>query len=72
MEMVNMMSVTLPRLLKKMMDTDADLVIGSRFIQNEGFQSTFMRRVGITYFTKLIKLLTKKTITDPTFRFPYG
>jgi glycosyltransferase involved in cell wall biosynthesis len=59
----------LPSLLKKMMDTDADLVIGSRFIQNEGFQSTFMRRVGITYFTKLIKLLTKKTITDPTSGF---
>lgn len=43
-----------------------DMVIGSRFITKEGFQSSFMRRVGITYFTGLIKLLTGKTITDPT------
>lgn len=43
-----------------------DMLIGSRFIENEGFQSSFMRRVGIRYFTVLIKLLTGKTITDPT------
>lgn len=56
-------------ILAKMETDNADMVIGSRFIQNEGFQSTFMRRVGITYFTKLILLLTKKTITDPTSGF---
>lgn len=43
-----------------------DMVIGSRFIDKEGFQSSFMRRVGIRYFTVLIKILTGKTITDPT------
>lgn len=43
-----------------------DMLIGSRFIENEGFQSSFMRRVGIRYFTVLIKMLTGKTITDPT------
>lgn len=48
---------------------DADMVIGSRFIESEGFQSTFMRRVGITYFTKLIHMLTGKVITDPTSGF---
>lgn len=45
---------------------DLDMVIGSRFITNEGFQSSFMRRVGIVYFTGLIKLMTGKKITDPT------
>ena len=44
----------------------ADMVIGSRFITKEGFQSSFMRRVGIAYFTWLIKLLCGKKITDPT------
>lgn len=44
----------------------ADMVIGSRFITKEGFQSSFMRRVGIAYFTWLIKLLSGKKITDPT------
>ena len=62
-----------PKYLKVLADAleknDADMVIGSRFINNEGFQSTFMRRVGIVYFTKLIHLLTGKTITDPTSGF---
>lgn len=44
----------------------ADMVIGSRFITNEGFQSSFIRRVGIRHFNILIKLLTGQKITDPT------
>lgn len=61
--------VYLSELLKKMININADMVIGSRFIENQGFQSTFMRRIGIVYFTKLIKLLTGTTITDPTSGF---
>lgn len=45
---------------------DANMVIGSRFIKKEGFQSSGMRRAGIRHFTRLIRLLTRKTITDPT------
>ena len=45
---------------------NSDMVIGSRFINNEGFQSSGARRAGIRYFTFLIKLLTGTTITDPT------
>ena len=48
---------------------NADMVIGSRFIENEGFQSTFMRRLGITYFSFLIRLLTGVRVTDPTSGF---
>lgn len=48
---------------------EADLVIGSRFIDNTGFQSTWARRTGIKYISWLIKLLTKKRITDPTSGF---
>lgn len=43
-----------------------DMVIGSRFINKEGFQSSGARRMGIKYFTVLIQLLTGKKITDPT------
>ncbi|HKM05070.1 MAG TPA: glycosyltransferase family 2 protein [Lachnospiraceae bacterium] len=43
-----------------------DMLIGSRFIEKEGFQSSKMRRLGIKYFTFLIYVLTKKRITDPT------
>lgn len=45
---------------------ECDMVIGSRFIEKEGFQSSGLRRIGIRYFTCLIKMLTGKKITDPT------
>ena len=44
----------------------ADMIIGSRFIDKQGFQSSRTRRMGIFYFTWLIKLISHKTITDPT------
>ena len=59
----------LSNLLKCLIEEKADMVIGSRFIENQGFQSTFMRRIGIVYFTRLIRALTGKTITDPTSGF---
>lgn len=43
-----------------------DMVIGSRYIMREGFQSSGLRRIGIRYFTGLIRILTGKKITDPT------
>jgi len=56
-------------LAEKMEQEQADMVIGSRFINGEGFQSTFMRRVGISYFTRLIHHITGAVITDPTSGF---
>ncbi len=47
-------------------DHKIDMVIGSRFINKEGFQSSGARRIGIRYFTVLIKFLTGEKITDPT------
>lgn len=43
-----------------------DLVIGSRFIEKQGFQSTFVRRLGINLYSFIIKLFTKKVIKDTT------
>ncbi len=42
------------------------MLIGSRYIEKQGFQSSGLRRFGIKYFTVLIKILTGKRITDPT------
>ncbi len=50
----------------ELVSTGSNMVIGSRFIKKEGFQSSGMRRAGIRHFTRLIRLLTRKTITDPT------
>lgn len=43
-----------------------NMLIGSRFIDKEGFQSSGIRRFGIRYFSALIRLLTGTKITDPT------
>lgn len=56
----------LGKMVDCLLENELDMVIGSRFIDNTGFQSTFMRRLGIKFFTVLIKLLTGKIITDPT------
>lgn len=47
-------------------EQQADMVIGSRYIKKEGFQSSGIRQFGIRYFSALIKLLTGKRVTDPT------
>lgn len=46
-----------------------DMSIGSRFIENKGFQSSLTRRAGIKFFSWLIKLLTGQYISDPTSGF---
>lgn len=45
---------------------EADIAIGSRFIQKEGFQSSFMRRFGIRFLSGLIWMCTGKKILDVT------
>lgn len=44
----------------------ANMVIGSRFIEMEGYQSTRMRRFGISFLSSLIKVCTNERIYDPT------
>lgn len=56
----------LKTLEEALISNNAGLVIGSRFIDKEGFQSSSLRRSGIKYFTGLIRLLGHQTITDPT------
>jgi len=45
------------------------MVIGSRFIECKGFQSSYARRLGIKYFKNLIYLFTGKNFSDPTSGF---
>ena len=59
-----------PSFLEEMAETleseGCDMVIGSRFINKEGYQSSGLRRVGIKYFSLLIRIITGTRITDPT------
>ena len=44
----------------------ADVTIGSRFVNNEGFQSSAMRRLGIRFLSSLIRLLCGVKAKDVT------
>ena len=48
---------------------EADAVIGSRFIDKEGFQSSATRRVGINFLSVLGKILTGVRLRDITSGF---
>ncbi len=56
----------LDRLLQPLFQNEADVVIGSRFLEKEGFQSSASRRMGINILSLLIRLTTGKKIMDVT------
>ncbi|MEO6305759.1 MAG: glycosyltransferase family 2 protein [Bacteroidia bacterium] len=56
-------------LITPIINNSAQVVIGSRFLNKEGFQSSSMRRFGINYFKYLIRSLLGITITDSTSGF---
>ncbi|GFI45575.1 undecaprenyl-phosphate mannosyltransferase [Lachnospiraceae bacterium] len=53
-------------MLKPLETGQADMVIGSRFVQKEGFQSSQLRRVGIRFLSNLGWLLTGNRVKDIT------
>ena len=59
----------LPKVIQPLLDQQADVVIGSRFLTREGFQSSATRRLGIQYFRWLNQVLISQTIHDSTSGF---
>lgn len=59
----------LDKLLEPLRNNSADVVIGSRFIRKEGFQSSRLRRTGIVFLSRLIRLLTGVRVYDVTSGF---
>ncbi len=47
----------------------ADLVVGSRFLSDEGFTSSFQRRIGAKILSYVVSTLILKRITDTTSGF---
>ena len=59
----------LSKVIAPVADGTFDMAIGSRFIEKEGFQTSFMRRFGINIISTFILLLTGKRIKDTTSGF---
>jgi len=57
------------RLLEPIVKEEATLVIGSRFIEREGYLSSFYRRAGVKLLNILSRFILKKGITDSTSGF---
>lgn len=56
-------------LVQPILAGQADITIGSRFIEKQGFQSTGLRRTGIKFLSNLIQICTWKRIQDVTSGF---
>ena len=59
----------LSKVIAPVADGTFDMAIGSRFIEKEGFQTSFMRRFGINIISAFILILTGKRIKDTTSGF---
>lgn len=57
------------KLLERMKKTNADIVIGSRYLKDMGYPCPIMRRFGTKMFEIIIKLFCKKKIADPLSGF---
>jgi len=56
-------------IIRPVINNEVDMIIGSRFISNTGYKSTFFRRSGMIYFSNLINLFTGNKIQDTTSGF---
>lgn len=56
----------LEKMISVIEDGKADIVIGSRFVEKEGFQSSSLRRTGISFLSNLAWLLTGVRVKDIT------
>lgn len=59
----------LEKMLPYLQSEEADIVIGSRFVEKEGFQSSTARRTGIRILSTLIFLCTGCKVKDVTSGF---
>ncbi len=57
------------KLVRPILDKETDVSIGSRFINKEGFQTSFMRRMGIGIIKFVIKVCCGIDVTDTTSGF---
>jgi len=59
----------IPKLVAALREKKADLVIGSRFVEDTGYQAGAVRRATMGFFAALTSLLAGRKITDTTSGF---
>lgn len=56
----------IPKLLDIVLRSEADVVIGSRFLDGGEYKTSFVRRLGMLIFGYLASMIIGQKITDPT------
>ena len=59
----------IPLLVGDLLESGADLVIGSRYIEDRGYITPRVRRLGIVILARVISWMTRQRFTDPTSGF---
>lgn len=59
----------IPGLVETLMRSDADIIIGSRFLEDRGYRAPTPRRIGIIILARIISWVTGQRCTDPTSGF---
>lgn len=57
------------KILEPVLKGETDLSIGSRFLGGNEYQTSFARRLGISFFRVIVSFFVGKKITDPTSGF---
>ena len=56
----------IPKLLEALVKKNLDVIVGSRFIGHSEYKGSVMRRVGISLLSKVISIIIRQKVTDPT------
>lgn len=59
----------IPFLIETLQATGADLMIGSRYLEDRGYITPWQRRIGIVILAQVVSWATRWRITDPTSGF---
>lgn len=57
------------KLMERMAQGDVDMVVGSRFLQDGGYKSSWVRLLGIHGLARFLSHICRQKITDPTSGF---
>jgi glycosyltransferase involved in cell wall biosynthesis len=56
----------IPDLIQTLTDNKGDVVLGSRFISNETYKISYIRKIGMRIFSFLASVIMKQPVTDTT------
>ena len=59
----------IPRILERLRTTGCEMVIGSRFVSNNGSETSLLRALGIRFFRLVLQPILGQPVHDPTSGF---